>query len=92
MRVLGSPNHFVAFPDPERLLRTSMSSVLIVDDEDAIRQLIRDALGQAGYHVSEARDGKEGLLRYRQSPADLGDYGHSDARPGRPGEYHDPPS
>ena len=48
-----------------------MSSVLIVDDEDAIRQLIRDALGQAGYQVSEARDGKEGLLRYRQSPADL---------------------
>lgn len=48
-----------------------MPSVLIVDDEDAIRGLIREALGQAGYQVSEARDGKEGLLRYRQIPADL---------------------
>jgi DNA-binding response OmpR family regulator len=48
-----------------------MPSVLIVDDEGAIRQLIREALGQAGYEVSEARDGKEGLARYRQAPADL---------------------
>lgn len=71
MHALGSPNHSAALPDPKRVARTSMSTVLIVDDEDAIRQLIRDALGQAGYHVSEARDGREGLLRYRQSPADL---------------------
>lgn len=48
-----------------------MPSVLVVDDEGAIRQLIREALGQAGYEVSEARDGKEGLARYRQAPADL---------------------
>lgn len=48
-----------------------MPSVLVVDDEDAVRQLIKAALGQAGYQVSEARDGKEGLLRYRQTPADL---------------------
>ncbi|HET6673737.1 MAG TPA: response regulator [Nitrospiraceae bacterium] len=48
-----------------------MSSVLVVDDEDAVRRLIRETLGQAGYQVSEARDGKEGLLRYRQTPADL---------------------
>jgi two-component system, chemotaxis family, chemotaxis protein CheY len=52
-------------------LRGGMPSVLIVDDEDAVRQLIRDALGHAGYQVNEARDGKEGLLRYRQSPTDL---------------------
>src|SRR5574340_104004 len=48
-----------------------MSSVLIVDDEEAIRRLIRETLEQAGYHVHEASDGKEGLARYRQSPADL---------------------
>jgi CheY-like chemotaxis protein len=48
-----------------------MTSVLVVDDEEAVRQLIKQALGQAGYQVSEARDGKEGLLRYRQAPADL---------------------
>ncbi len=48
-----------------------MPSVLVVDDEDAIRQLIRETLEQAGYQVSDARDGKEGLARYRKAPADL---------------------
>ena len=48
-----------------------MPSVLIVDDEEAIRRLIRNTLEQAGYHVYEAADGKEGLSRYRQTPADL---------------------
>ena len=48
-----------------------MPSVLIVDDEEAIRRLIRNTLEQAGYHVHEAADGKEGLSRYRQSPAYL---------------------
>jgi two-component system, chemotaxis family, chemotaxis protein CheY len=48
-----------------------MPSVLIVDDEEAIRRLIRNTLEQAGYHVYEAADGKEGLSRYRQAPADL---------------------
>jgi CheY-like chemotaxis protein len=42
-----------------------------VDDEEGIRRLIRETLEQAGYHVHEASDGKEGLTRYRQSPADL---------------------
>ena len=48
-----------------------MPSVLIVDDEEAIRRLISSTLEQAGYRVHEAADGKEGLSRYRQSPADL---------------------
>jgi two-component system, chemotaxis family, chemotaxis protein CheY len=48
-----------------------MPSVLIVDDEDQIRQLIRETLEQAGYEVCEARDGKEGLDRYRAKAADL---------------------
>ena len=48
-----------------------MPSVLIVDDEEAIRRLIRNTLEQAGYRVQEAADGKEGLSHYRQSPADL---------------------
>ena len=48
-----------------------MPSVLVVDDEDQIRQLIRETLEQAGYEVREARDGKEGLDRYRQDASDL---------------------
>jgi CheY-like chemotaxis protein len=48
-----------------------MPSVLVVDDEDQVRQLIREALEQAGYAVQEARDGKEGLDQYRKQPADV---------------------
>jgi CheY-like chemotaxis protein len=48
-----------------------MPSVLVVDDEAQIREVIRDALKQAGYAVVEARGGKEGLDRYRTSPADV---------------------
>jgi len=48
-----------------------MPSVLVVDDQDQVRQLIRETLEQAGYEVEEARDGKEGLERYRTKAADL---------------------
>jgi CheY-like chemotaxis protein len=48
-----------------------MPSVLVVDDEEQVRQLIREALEQAGYEVEEASDGKEGLKRYRSRPTDL---------------------
>jgi CheY-like chemotaxis protein len=46
-------------------------SILVVDDEDQIRRLIREILGQADYHVTEARDGKEALQQYRPALADL---------------------
>ena len=48
-----------------------MPSVLVVDDEDQIRQLIRETLEQSGYEVEEASNGKQGLERYRAKPADL---------------------
>jgi CheY-like chemotaxis protein len=48
-----------------------MSSILVVDDEDQIRRLVCETLEQAGYHVTEARDGKEALQQYRLAPADL---------------------
>jgi len=48
-----------------------MPSVLVVDDEEQVRQLIKETLEQAGYDVEEACDGKEGLKRYRTKPTDL---------------------
>ena len=48
-----------------------MPSILVVDDEEQIRQLIRNTFEEAGYRVSEARNGKEALDRYRQDPTDL---------------------
>lgn len=48
-----------------------MPSVLVIDDDDRIRRLIREVLEQAGYVVEEARGGKEGLERYRTHQPDV---------------------
>jgi two-component system, chemotaxis family, chemotaxis protein CheY len=48
-----------------------MPSILVVDDEDQLRQLIRETLEQAGYCVREARDGQEALRQYRMTRDDL---------------------
>jgi two-component system response regulator (stage 0 sporulation protein F) len=42
-----------------------------VDDEEAIRTLLRTALESVGLEVSEATNGRDGLALYRQQPADL---------------------
>ncbi|NGZ09977.1 MAG: response regulator [Nitrospira sp. LK70] len=48
-----------------------MPSVLVIDDQDQVRQVIREILEQAGYEVDEAGNGKEGLDRYRTRSTDL---------------------
>lgn len=48
-----------------------MATILIIDDEEIIRVLLRSALEAAGYEVTEASNGHEGLERYRQRPTDL---------------------
>lgn len=48
-----------------------MPSILVVDDEDQIRQLIRTTFEEAGYRVEEASNGKDALDRYRRTPTDL---------------------
>ena len=42
-----------------------MKSILTVDDSPSIRQMVRMVLGQAGYAVTEASDGSEGLEKAR---------------------------
>lgn len=48
-----------------------MSSILIVDDDENLRDGLRRTLHQAGYEVREASDGLQGLLSVEQSPVDL---------------------
>ena len=48
-----------------------MPSILVVDDEDQIRQLIRATFEEAGYRVAEANNGKDALAQYRLAPTDL---------------------
>jgi DNA-binding response OmpR family regulator len=45
--------------------------MLIVDDDDQTRRMLRQALERAGYEVIEARTGREGVQHYRTAPIDL---------------------
>jgi two-component system OmpR family response regulator len=48
-----------------------MTTVLIVDDEPGVRDLLEDALGNAGYTVQCASNGADGLDQLRRGSADL---------------------
>src|SRR3990167_9313467 len=48
-----------------------MKSILVIDDDAQIRQMLRQVLEREGYEVVNARDGKEGIKLYRQAPTDL---------------------
>jgi CheY-like chemotaxis protein len=48
-----------------------MKSILVVDDEEAIRLLYREELREAGYQVDVAADGGEALRMVQQSRPDL---------------------
>jgi len=45
--------------------------ILIVDDDDTIRELVSMALEDEGYATAEARHGLEALAVVRQAPVDL---------------------
>jgi len=45
--------------------------ILLINADDQLRHMLRQALEQAGYEVIEARDGREGLQQYRTTPTDL---------------------
>ncbi len=48
-----------------------MQSILVVDDEPKITQLVRDYLERAGFAVITASDGREALMRARTQQPDL---------------------
>lgn len=48
-----------------------MAEILIVDDEDEIRSLLRMALEEEGYVVREAADGNAALRAYNERRPDL---------------------
>jgi two-component system, OmpR family, response regulator MtrA len=45
--------------------------LLLVEDDASIREVAKLGLTQAGFHVTTAPDGREGLLHFRQAPFDL---------------------
>ncbi len=51
--------------------RLNATTVLIVDDDEGIRETLRFMLEDAGYSVIEAENGSEALDRLRASPGSL---------------------
>jgi DNA-binding NtrC family response regulator len=45
--------------------------ILVIDDEEQVRRLLRYALERAGHEIIEACDGDEGVQCYRTAPVDL---------------------
>jgi len=48
-----------------------VARILLIDDEDQTRRMLRQVLERAGYEVIEARDGEEGVRYYYAHPTDL---------------------
>jgi len=48
-----------------------MASILIIDDERAIRNVLKDILNNEGYTTDEATDGEEGLKKFTSTNFDL---------------------
>ena len=48
-----------------------VARILVVDDDKAVRLLLRTVLERRGHSVVEAENGDEGLRYYRVTPADL---------------------
>ncbi len=48
-----------------------MARVLLIDDDDQTRAVLRQVLERAGHTILEAADGREGLRLYRRAPAEL---------------------
>src|SRR5881396_2905687 len=47
------------------------STILLVDDEDAVQKLLTYPLERDGFRVVQARDGEEALERFEREPIDL---------------------
>jgi hypothetical protein len=66
---LGAVDYLVKPIDPDALVRTleryrggdGQAEILVVDDDAAVRELLRRGLARAGWRVSEAADGRECL-------------------------------
>ena len=48
-----------------------MPHILVIDDEEQIREVLRTVLERVGYTVSEAGNGIEGLKIYRENDIDV---------------------
>ena len=58
-------------PDSEATTASIAARILVVEDETAIRELMRSALTSAGYEVKTASDGEDALAKMAQPNAEV---------------------
>ena len=51
----------------ERIIRTGRGRILVMDDEESVREIAGDILTHLGYEVEFAQDGAEALELYRKA-------------------------
>ena len=56
---------------PKRPAGPAVASILVIEDDEAVRGLFRAILEPVGFLIQEASTGWEGIRRFRESPADL---------------------
>jgi len=75
---LGAPLSVATPLRPQDVLRsvraagwTGKKNVLIVDDEESFREILKCALGEEGYQISEAATGREAIAQIEKIKPDL---------------------
>jgi CheY-like chemotaxis protein len=48
-----------------------MARILVIDDDDQVRDMLRQMMAHAGHDVVVAADGEIGMRMHREQPADL---------------------
>lgn len=48
-----------------------MAHILLIDDDSAVRSVMREVLERSGHEIRTAEDGEEGLRLFRERAADL---------------------
>jgi CheY-like chemotaxis protein len=65
-REAAVPERPTATPPPRRAAPVGAETILVAEDSEGVRHLVRDVLARAGYRVLEARDGEEALRVARE--------------------------
>jgi len=48
-----------------------MASIFLIENDEAVREVLRIALMAAGHSVSEAANGRQGINSFRKAPTDV---------------------
>jgi two-component system chemotaxis response regulator CheY len=52
-------------------MEVGIKTILIIDDEQAIRKMLKKLLDKNSYQIWEANDGKQGIESYKKHDPDL---------------------